>query len=571
MSRNYANYTQYLGSQRCCNLNTLGPVGPPGPPGPAGIGPQGNTGSKGDTGPTGRGCRGPTGPAGGPTGAIGDTGATGATGATGVTGASQWINTSYTGPTGAGYTGVGYTGDVMVFGKLYVQGGIDPTYLALTPQSSVPSELSPGLGGDGIWIETGGALRVQKMRLDNFSLANTPFIDLQPTLNPQITLSDGVNVNEVTLNNNEIVVQNGSDTLTINETSITQSNATTPLTITATGVSKDINIDTTGVVYIGDPNAVSNAVYIAVDNVNPSITLIGGVGNDSNLIIDYTSNSIAINGRNGITLESGNGSGVGNITLTATDPSTGSVIVNATNGMTINRQGLTPPNTTSTGLNGATIEIANDDPNANLTELVQIDNTNLYIYTSNATAGTDSYSRIRPNEVEIYDHTASGSNTSRLLASSTTFDYNTSGSKPSFYQFQINGTNVWRYSTTGIQMGTTGTGVNINLNNIKYPASYHTAQITLSTNSSSVQTFNISVAPFGAILPNASATNVGTQFIITNVNANALGVTTTGGTQLIYSSTGAPSAVSRSLAQGNSQIFTAIQTTSATTYGWSMV
>ena len=64
MSRNYANYSQYLGSQRCCNLNTLGPVGPQGPPGPAGIGPQGNTGSDGATGPTGRSCRGPTGPAG---------------------------------------------------------------------------------------------------------------------------------------------------------------------------------------------------------------------------------------------------------------------------------------------------------------------------------------------------------------------------------------------------------------------------------------------------------------------------------------------------------------------------
>jgi hypothetical protein len=120
-------------------------------------------------------------------------------------------------------------------------------------------------------------------------------------------------------------------------------------------------------------------------------------------------------------------------------------------------------------------------------------------------------------------------------------------------------------------MGATGTGVNLNLNNIKYPASYHTAQTTLSTNSSSVQTFNISVAPFGCILPNASATNVGTQFIITNTNANNLGVTTTGGTQLIYSSTAPASATTRTLAQGNSHIFTAIQTTGASTYGWSMV
>jgi hypothetical protein len=237
--------------------------------------------------------------------------------------------------------------------------------------------------------------------------------------------------------------------------------------------------------------------------------------------------------------------------------------------MTINRQGLTPPNTTSTGLNGATIEIANDDPIANLAELVQIDNTHLYIYTSIATAGTDSYCRIIPKGVEIYDHTASGTNTSRLLASSTIFDYISSGSKPSFYQFQTNSNNVFRYSTTGIQMGTTGTGVHLNLNNIKYPTSYNTTSASLGTTSNAVQTFN--GTSLTATLFNASATNVGTQFTITNTNATNLTITTTGGTQLIYSSTGVASATSRSLAQGHSQIFTAIQTTSATTYGWSMV
>jgi hypothetical protein len=74
MSRNYANYSQYLGSQRCCNINTLGPIGPQGPAGPAGIGPQGNTGDNGPTGPTGRSCRGPTGHVGPPSGLTGPTG-----------------------------------------------------------------------------------------------------------------------------------------------------------------------------------------------------------------------------------------------------------------------------------------------------------------------------------------------------------------------------------------------------------------------------------------------------------------------------------------------------------------
>jgi len=70
MSRYYANYPQYLGAQKCCDLRTQGPAGPQGPTGPAGIGERGWTGPTGEsyTGPTGRGCRGPTGEP-GPTGA----------------------------------------------------------------------------------------------------------------------------------------------------------------------------------------------------------------------------------------------------------------------------------------------------------------------------------------------------------------------------------------------------------------------------------------------------------------------------------------------------------------------
>ena len=77
MSRNYTNYSQYLGAQRCCNLNSQGPIGPQGPPGPASIGPKGDTGYPGEigpTGPTGRSCKGPTGPAGPPSGLTGPVG-----------------------------------------------------------------------------------------------------------------------------------------------------------------------------------------------------------------------------------------------------------------------------------------------------------------------------------------------------------------------------------------------------------------------------------------------------------------------------------------------------------------
>jgi len=79
MSRNYANYSQYLGAQRCCDSRGSGPIGPQGPTGPGSVGPIGNTGPTGSsvTGPTGRGCMGPTGPSGGPTGTTGPTGPTG--------------------------------------------------------------------------------------------------------------------------------------------------------------------------------------------------------------------------------------------------------------------------------------------------------------------------------------------------------------------------------------------------------------------------------------------------------------------------------------------------------------
>jgi len=54
MSRYYGTYNQYLGSQRCCNLNTQGSIGPQCPVGPASIGPIGPTGPfGGPTGPTG--------------------------------------------------------------------------------------------------------------------------------------------------------------------------------------------------------------------------------------------------------------------------------------------------------------------------------------------------------------------------------------------------------------------------------------------------------------------------------------------------------------------------------------
>ena len=122
-------------------------------------------------------------------------------------------------------------------------------------------------------------------------------------------------------------------------------------------------------------------------------------------------------------------------------------------------------------------------------------------------------------------------------------------------------------SNNGIQLVTTN-GFKLTDSSIHYPSVYNTTGALLPTNSSYAQTYNGSTLT--ATLPVVSSTNVGVQFLITNTNASALTVIGDG-VQLIYSSTGAASATSRSLAVGHSQIFTAIRTTGATTYGWSMV
>jgi hypothetical protein len=473
-----SNYSQYLGAKRCCDLKVQGPQGYQGAQGPSaigGMGPQGATGVQGYQGATGRGCRGTTGaqgppgvtgPAGGPQGLQGATGATGAQGFQGTTGPSQWTPMNGVGQTGGGYTGIGITGqDVLIYGNLLVTGGIDPTYLALTPQPSGPQGfINP------LWIDNSGNLRSENILLDDGS-GNTLTLSIDPSGNSVITATDNISLSA-------------------------------DLDVSITSQNGDINLngDTTG---------------------------------------------------------------------------SGFINMNAFGGVVINKvSGYTPPDYSKTTMDGYAIETFEDlTSTTGVINQMIVNPVELFIDNTDNTNQTQQYGRYAPNAIEVYDHTNSGTNSSRIQVSSETFNYTVGGIvKPSFYQFQLASNNIFRYDLTGIKMGTSGTGVAINNNNIKYPATYNTAQATLTNTSNSVQTFNISNAPFGAILPNATATNVGTQFIITNTNASEnLGVTTVGGSQLIYSSTGAPSSVSRVLQPGYSQIFTAIQTTGPNTYGWSMV
>jgi uncharacterized protein (DUF2345 family) len=351
----YNSYSSYLGTKRCCNnsirirgdTGTTGPQGDIGPIGPTGeqgdIGPTGNTGPQGDTGitgptgpkgdigPTGHtgpkgdsggpiGPTGPTGPkgdSGGPIGSTGPTGPKGDKGDIGPTGASPFFPTSYSYGT-TGYTGVGYTGDVMVFGGLYVQDGIDPTYLAFKPRPNVPFDDSL----QGIWMERAGPtgiapLRTQKMRLDDFYGNTAGYIDIDPIHNPQMTLSDGLvsERNVLTLNNNEVIFTDNSGisntTTSMTTTNLTQTVGLISATTTWTDIITSANA--------GTPNL--QEVLLAGNIADQSIVL------KDNLITPSYINTISNTGmtsNNDLTISS-----AVNLTMSATDE----IDLTATNGV----------------------------------------------------------------------------------------------------------------------------------------------------------------------------------------------------------------------------------------------
>ena len=207
----YTSYNSYLGNKSCCKTlcslcisSSTGMTGAmggaTGPTGPQGI--QGEPGATGPTGPQGiQGEPGATGHT-GPQGIQGEPGATGPTGHTGATGGSPWFTTSYQGVTGPGYTGTGYTGDVMVFGALYVQGGIDPTYLALEPQISGPTGFT-----NPLWVDNTGNLRSEKMLLsDGITTTNT-------ITNSSVSIADTTNNLSSQLNSGQVYFVNGNNNI----------------------------------------------------------------------------------------------------------------------------------------------------------------------------------------------------------------------------------------------------------------------------------------------------------------------------------------------------------------------
>jgi hypothetical protein len=199
MSRNYANYSQYLGAQRCCNLQGQGPIGPQGPAGPASIGPKGETGYpgiQGPTGATGRSCRGPTGPAGPASGLTGATGPAGSdSGVTGATGPAGDANISGPG-TGSILLRNGssiYYSDIATLNEeaMNISGNIIPNLsnvytLGLT--GSRWREIFMGPGSLNISGPTGSSIpatigsNLSGIAYSQFGFA-TPFLNVGPNIN----------------------------------------------------------------------------------------------------------------------------------------------------------------------------------------------------------------------------------------------------------------------------------------------------------------------------------------------------------------------------------------------------
>jgi hypothetical protein len=265
----------------------------------------------------------------------------------------------------------------------------------------------------------------------------------------------------------------------------------------------------------------------------------------NNVIIgDATSNNITIDGTN-ITQTNANSALVISSNYSLQLDTTGEILVGnsgAANYMTIDGTDIKINNITGTTLIGDTTGAANgtlitlDEPNNTIT-LAGDGGVNLVSF-NNISLNADlngSIDIFTAGNIRIGNITNSGA------------------------ELAINATKTTLKTVNGFQL--------IN-NSIQYPSTFYNANQNVSaTTFPYALTFN--GTSLTATLPTVSSTSAGTQFLITNTNAGNMTVASSS-SQLIYF-TGSAAATTRTLATGSSHIFTAIRTTSSTTFGWSMV
>ena len=263
-------------------------------------------------------------------------------------------------------------------------------------------------------------------------------------------------------NNNDLALSSGVNmTLNAPNGSITTNSDSISMTTTGNNIGMSsgtsVNITASDGVYL---TATNDPMNLTATNVNMALLSADGMtlttsgnplsltANGVNIAMTATDDIGLTSTADAISLTAGL-----DINLTATTSLTGKVDINATNGVVINQQGITPPDTTITTLNGGSIEIFQDEnTTTGIVNQVLFDTTNLFIDNTNNTAQTQSYCRVSPNEIEIYDHINSGTNSSVARISSTAFDYNPSPLiKPQFYQFTFEASDIFRYDTNGLK------------------------------------------------------------------------------------------------------------------------
>jgi hypothetical protein len=190
------------------------------------------------------------------------------------------------GITGGGYTGIGVTGqDVLIYGNLLVTGGIDPIYLALTPQPSGPQGFT-----NPLWVDSvnGNALRSNNIYMNVES--TNEYISLKPDNNTaQIILSDG----GATATTNELLY--GSITLTAPPNSTTINSQDVTIVDASTGFQTSIyssqvvinNNAITSTLNAGYLEVVDNSKRVEIDASAPKVKIDNGAG--FSIVADATS------------------------------------------------------------------------------------------------------------------------------------------------------------------------------------------------------------------------------------------------------------------------------------------
>jgi hypothetical protein len=161
----------------------------------------------------------------------------------------------------------------------------------------------------GIWIETGGSLRVQKMRMDDFSGDISGYINIDPTINPQLLLSDGLptEINNLVLHNNRVELFDNTGTGTItslknatleyinntDSTPLTISSTLTPIILTTTDditltASGEILLTSTGDITLTPTTSVILSTQIQMPTTSGTISYSSITGR---LSIDFASQS----------------------------------------------------------------------------------------------------------------------------------------------------------------------------------------------------------------------------------------------------------------------------------------